>query len=57
MGLIWLSFRLSGVSGIWVDLAGLNGFSGIWLSLMIVGGLIMEAGCLMMVVEWVDDGG
>ena len=56
MGLIWLSFRLSGVSGIWVDLAGLNRFSGIWLSLMIVGGLIMEAGCLMMVVDLIDGG-
>ena len=43
MGLIWLSFGLSGVSGIWVDLAGLNGFSGFWLSLDDSG--------------WVDNGG
>ena len=36
---------------------------GIWISLVVVGlngylgGLMMEASCLMMVVEWNDDGG
>ena len=36
---------------------------GIWISLVVVGlngylgGLMMEATCLMMVVEWLDDGG
>ena len=36
--------------GIWISFvgAGLNGY---------LGGLMMEASCLMMVVEWVDDRG
>ena len=42
--------------GVWLNgrrrfcctLAGLNGY---------LAGLIMEASCLLMVVEWIDDGG
>ena len=49
-GLIWLSFELNGVSGMWVDMAG-------WVDDVWLDGLMMvEVGCLVMaVVLWERD--